>query len=454
MQEYAVVVGTGLMGAGIAIDLLVAGWDVGLYDVDPNGIAKARQTMAGALGRLQSIGLIDEEARGAALSRLRNDAPLDALVRGADLVIESVLEDLGVKRAIFAELDARCDAATILASNSSSFVPSLYASSTTRPDRVLGMHYFNPPYLVPCVELVVGPQTSDATVARVRGWLTDASKQVVVVRNEVPGFVANRLQAALAREALALVDRGAATPDDVDAVMRFGIGRRYAIAGPFELFDLAGLDTLSVIARGLMPDLDARRDVPASVAAAVARGDLGVKTGRGFRAWSLDSANALSQRLAAGLARFMQQDRVDLQAARLVGVWRLVTMTSEAGSGAISHPLGASPTGRLIYTASGHMSAVLAAAGRAPMASADVRAGSASEKAAAMDSFLSYAGTYEYSDGSVRHHVAMCSFQNWVGTTQERLVKLDGHRLDLSTPPIVLDGVPRVSRLVWERVAN
>jgi hypothetical protein len=170
--------------------------------------------------------------------------------------------------------------------------------------------------------------------------------------------------------------------------------------------------------------------------------------------WDVDSANALSQRLAAGLARFMQQDRVDGQAARLVGVWRPVTMTSEAGSGAISHPLGASPTGRLIYTASGHMSAVLAAGGRAPMASADVRAGSASEKAAAMDSFLSYAGTYEYSDGSVRHYVAMCSFQNWVGTTQERLVKLDGHRLDLSTPPIVLDGVPRVSRLVWERVAN
>lgn len=274
MQNYAVVVGTGLMGAGIAVDLLLAGWDVGLHDADPNGVAKARQTIAGALGRLQSIGLIDDDARVAALSRVRGDAPLDALVRGADLVIESALEDLGVKRAIFAELDARCDAATILASNTSSFVPSLYASSTARPDRVMGMHYFNPPYLVPCVELVVGPQTADATIDRVRDWLTSAHKQVVVVRNEVAGFVANRLQAALAREALALVDRGAATPDDVDAVMRFGIGRRYAIAGPFELFDLAGLDTLSAIARGLMPDLDTRTEVPASVAAAVARGSL------------------------------------------------------------------------------------------------------------------------------------------------------------------------------------
>jgi 3-hydroxybutyryl-CoA dehydrogenase len=226
---------------------------------------------------------------------------LASAAAGADLVVESVSEDLALKQALFRELDRLCPSHTILASNTSSFPPSRLAGATTRPGQVIGTHYFNPPYLLPLVEVVKGAATSEETTSSVCALLAQAGKKPVVLKKEAPGFVANRLQAALVREALAIVDRGIADPAEVDAVLRYGIGRRLAVAGVFEPLDFAGLDLALAVAKALVPDLDCSPQVPASLIAKVERKELGVKTGRGFYPWTPESAAARSRELAQAL---------------------------------------------------------------------------------------------------------------------------------------------------------
>ncbi|HKM52158.1 MAG TPA: 3-hydroxyacyl-CoA dehydrogenase family protein, partial [Isosphaeraceae bacterium] len=177
----------------------------------------------------------------------------------------------------------------------------------SRPDRLLVAHYFNPPYLIPLVEIVPGPDTSSQTVMAMVGVLEQVGKKPVVLRKEATGFVANRLQFAMFREALAIVEAGIADPEAVDQVVRFGFGRRLAAAGPFEVFDLAGLDTILAVASQILPELDAPNPigqaVPAALSRKVAEGDLGVKSGRGFHEWTTDKADELRNRLTRALAR-------------------------------------------------------------------------------------------------------------------------------------------------------
>jgi len=158
------------------------------------------------------------------------------------VVIEAVFEQLELKLEVFEQLDRLCPARTVLASNSSTLWPSKLAAATRRPAQVLIAHYFNPPYLLPLVELVRNPATSDATVDTMYGLLTRVGKKPAIVQKEVVGFIGNRLQAALFREALSLVERGIASAEDVDTVVKNGFGRRYAAAGPFEIWELAGWD--------------------------------------------------------------------------------------------------------------------------------------------------------------------------------------------------------------------
>jgi len=300
------VIGAGLMGHGIALEFAVSDYDVRLHDLTAEALARAQKNITAALERLEHLGLITPEQRSRAPERIRGSVNLPEVVAEADLVIESATENLEIKRRIFAELDRLCPAHTILASNSSSLMPGSYASATNRPAQVLGVHYFNPPYLLPCVEVVAGPETAAATLQTVRELLLKLGKQVVTIRKEVPGFIANRLQAALFREACSLVERGVATPDDIDAAVKYGIGRRYATAGPFEIFDLAGLDTVLAAGRSLMAGLESSSAVSPRLEEKVARGELGVKTGKGFYAWTPDTARALQGRIASGLARLAE----------------------------------------------------------------------------------------------------------------------------------------------------
>jgi 3-hydroxybutyryl-CoA dehydrogenase len=311
MQKITVV-GAGLMGHGIALDFALAGFEVNLQDLDEPRLRQALGRIQGTLQMLAAAGRLAPEEVGAACARVHSHTGLPAAVANADLVIESVFEDLALKRTIFKELDQACPPHTILASNTSSFPPTHLASATSRPDRVIVAHYFNPPYLLPLVEVVKGQATSDATASTVCELLLQAGKKPVLLKKEAPGFLANRLQAALVREALAIVDRGIADPRDVDAVLQYGFGRRLATAGVFELLDLAGLDLALAVAATLLPDLDSSGQAPASLRDKVGRKELGVKTGQGFYPWTPESAAARSRAIAQallGIARLTDAPR-------------------------------------------------------------------------------------------------------------------------------------------------
>jgi 3-hydroxybutyryl-CoA dehydrogenase len=301
IQRIAVV-GAGLMGHGIALELAAHGFTVQLHDRDLAQLDRARDGITNGLARLVEIERITPEAATAAPARITMGRDLRAAVSETDLVIEAVSEDLEVKRTLFRHLDAWAPPHAILASNTSTFMPSLLATATERPRQVIVTHYFNPPYLLPLVELVRGDQTSDETVETLRALYQRIGKSPAVVQREAPGFVGNRLQMALLREALAIVEAGIASPADVDTIIRSSFGRRLAVAGVFEVFEAAGWDLTLTVAEQLFPAIDRSPEPPMSLRQKVTRGELGLKSGQGFYTWTPDEAAALRQRIADGLA--------------------------------------------------------------------------------------------------------------------------------------------------------
>jgi 3-hydroxybutyryl-CoA dehydrogenase len=295
------VIGAGIMGHGIAQEFAVAGHDVGLHDVDETRLRDALTRIAANLARLETAGVVPPGTAATAPTRIHPSTSLGDATATADYVVEAAPENLPLKRDLFAELDRLCAPATILASNTSTFVPSSLATATGRPDRVLVTHYFNPPFLVPLVEVVRGPETSDATVSTVFSLLKRIGKSPVVVQKEAPGFIGNRLQLALVREALSIVAQGLATPEDVDLVVRTSLGRRWSVAGPFETSDAAGLDTVLAVAGQLFPAIESSPAVPSLLQEVVARGHLGLKTGKGFYDWPPDAAEELRERIRQAL---------------------------------------------------------------------------------------------------------------------------------------------------------
>jgi 3-hydroxybutyryl-CoA dehydrogenase len=301
IQNIAVI-GAGLMGHGIALEYALAGYEVTINDVNDAALEESWKLIRESAKLMEQFGRIDAESADAAMSRIRSDANLDSAAEGADIVAEAMIEDLEQKNAVYRRLDEICPPHTIFASNSSSFMPSLMAKATKRPKQFVGAHYYNPPYLIPLVEVIRGKETSDQTVDLMTAILLRLGKTPVQVRREVPGFIANRIQAAVWREILSPVQDGVATPEDVDLVMTTSLGRRWAVAGPFETTDLAGLDLKQAILTELLPSIASSPDVPEVLREKVARGELGIKTGQGFRGeWSPERIAETRARLAHAL---------------------------------------------------------------------------------------------------------------------------------------------------------
>ena len=300
------VIGAGTMGHGIALEFAANGYDVSLQDVSETQLERARIAIAEGLVRLVDAGRVTSGAADAAPRRITFTPDLRVAVANADLVVEAVSEDIAVKQAIFAELDAAAPPHAILASNSSTFMPSRMAAETNRPEQVIVAHYFNPPHLLPLVELVRSADTSDQTVEALRSLYLSIGKSPAVVQKEAPGFVGNRLQMALFREALAIVEAGLATPEDVDTIIKTGFGRRLSVAGVFEIFDAAGLDVTLAVADQLFPDISTAATAPPYLRDRVEQGDLGVKNGRGFYDWPPEAGAALRSRIGAGLSAIAQ----------------------------------------------------------------------------------------------------------------------------------------------------
>lgn len=301
--QNVAVIGAGLLGHGIAQEFAMAGYQVSMNDTSKENLDKAVENIKRNLGMMKKVGLIQENQVSKALDNLSVETSIIEASKDADFVIEAVYENLELKQEIFKKLDANCPKHTILASNSSSLMPSYMAKSTKRPEKVLGAHYYNPPHLLPLVELVRSEYTSDETIHCMFDLYTSMGKSPAVVQKEVPGFIGNRLQAALLRECLSLVENGVASPRDIDVVVKNGFGRRLSAAGPFEIFDLAGWDLAMAVAKYLVPHIESSIEIPQILKEKVEAGELGVKTGKGFYEYSDESANALRDRVAQALIK-------------------------------------------------------------------------------------------------------------------------------------------------------
>jgi 3-hydroxybutyryl-CoA dehydrogenase len=296
------VIGAGLMGHGIALEFAARGYEVCINDRNETLLETALERAEKGLELLSRTGRFPARFVSGARSRISASADLRSAVKDADFVIEAVTEDLPLKKRIFADLDRFAPPHTILLSNTSTYLPSALAAATKRPDRVAVAHYFNPPHLLPIVEVVRGPETSQETIDAVMALFKAIGKKPALVRKEVQGFIGNRLQFAMFREALSMVAAGVATAPQIDEVVRSSFGRRLSVAGPFELRELIGLDLSLAIGRQIVPSLDNTQTVPPVLAEKVQKGELGTKTGRGFYDWTPETAEALRLRIGNALA--------------------------------------------------------------------------------------------------------------------------------------------------------
>ena len=295
MQKHKIgVIGGGLMGHGIAYLLAAAGNEVGVFE--PN--AEVRASMQRRLVAI--LNLLDDDA--ALLTRISAHEQIAPAVQGASFVFEAAPEKLPLKQRIFAELESAVATDTILASNSSAIPTTEIGRDLKHRERVIGTHFWNPPHLVPLVEVIQNEKTSDAVVHATMDLLRDAGKTPVHVRRDVPGFVGNRLQHAMKREAFALVAAGVCDAETIDTVVKEGFGARTAVLGPMEQSDLVGLDLALDIAEVLYEHLDRTTAAPAILREKVKAGKLGIKTGEGLRRWPPGEADAVRARLSRFLA--------------------------------------------------------------------------------------------------------------------------------------------------------
>jgi 3-hydroxybutyryl-CoA dehydrogenase len=280
--ERVGVIGAGTMGHGIAQVAAAAGYAVTLYDVDESALGQALARIRANLDKGVALGKVQPEVRDRALAGIATTTELAAAAREADLVIEAAPEDLDLKRRIFAELDAAAPAHAILATNTSSLSVSRIAEATTRPGRVLGMHFFNPVHIMKLLELVRTEYTKDPVIETARAVGAAMGKTPIVVKDS-PGFATTRLGLTLGLEATRMLEEGVASVEDIDTAMELGYGHPM---GPFKLADLVGLDVRLAIAEYMYRETGDERFRPSeTLRRMVAEGKLGKKTGEGFYRW-------------------------------------------------------------------------------------------------------------------------------------------------------------------------
>ena len=291
----AAIVGAGTMGSGIAQVLALGGVPCVLGEVSGEEARRRRDALLTQAARYEDRGLFPGESRER-LERLVSAAgSIGEAAEGAELVIEAVAERPDVKRDVFATVEAAAPGTAIVASNTSAIPIRELAEAFSRPERFLGMHWFNPAQFVPCVELIPAPQTDPANLGRVHELLASLGKRPVQV-GDAAGFVGNRIQFAMFREAASVVEDGIATPEEVDEVVRASFGFRLRFFGPFAIADMAGLDVYEGAYRALEAEFGPRFAAPASVRELTEAGRLGAKVGHGYREWP-------AEELAAELAR-------------------------------------------------------------------------------------------------------------------------------------------------------
>ena len=290
------VLGAGIMGHGIAQSFLMGGYLTRLYDVQEAILETARAHIQKNLELFYKTGLIKKPSIQAALKKLTTTTDLKQAVAGSDFVVEAAPENLELKQDLFQKMESLCKENAILASNTSSLTLKDMGVRVKNKSRLVVTHWFNPPHIVPTVEVVKGEETSEETLETTYQLMTRLKKMAVVVNKELPGFIVNRIQIAMAREVFDLYEKGVASAVDIDRAVKGSFGFRLASIGPLLTADLGGLDVWYKVCQNLLPQVQSSTEPSKALQRLVSQGHLGVKSGQGFYNYAVDfSKGALDE---------------------------------------------------------------------------------------------------------------------------------------------------------------
>ena len=305
-NKKVVIAGAGVMGASLAQVYALSGYQVTVYDVVMTGIEKGRHLVALNQQTMLAEGLVSAKASEEAVGRISYTMDKECF-RDCCLVVECIVERLEVKQSFWHEVSRMAPRDALLATNTSGLHITEIATAVEEPERFMGQHWLNPPHLLPLCEIIAGEKTSPERIAQMRQLVQELGKSPVVVK-DINGFIINRIQFAVLREALYIVGSGAATVEDVDTVLKAGMGLRYAALGPFGVADFGGLDTFDHINSYLNADLCDSKEGSKLLHDMVQAGKLGVKSGAGFYDYSGDKADKAIQ----------ERDKLFIELARVL----------------------------------------------------------------------------------------------------------------------------------------
>ena len=296
--QNVAVIGTGTMGPGIAQIFAQGGLKVVLYDIKKDQLEKASKAIQNNLNIFQETGFLTSKEADEIRKRIVSTSSLEEATQKADFVLEAVPEVLDIKKSVFQTLEGLCPPDVILATNTSGISITEIAKATRTPGRIVGMHWWNPPIIIPAIEIIKGERTEEEVLVITKSLVTKIKKIPVIVRKDVPGFLGNRMQYALMREAIALLNEGVASAEDIDRMIKAGIGFKFPVMGPLETIDMAGLDIFYRVSQYLYGKLDQSSSPPAMVKEKVEKNELGLKTGIGFYNYTnVDTQALMAERI-------------------------------------------------------------------------------------------------------------------------------------------------------------
>ena len=307
-MESISILGAGTMGHSIALSAAWANQTVNVYGIDEHDIANAVKGLNNKLKVMTENELFTSEQANEIRKRVQFTPSLEEAVAEATFIIEVIPEILDLKKELYGRLEALVENDVVIASNTSGFKPSALAADMLHPARFVVTHFWNPAHLIPLVEVVKGEHTDAMTVQRAMDVLKLMNKKAIVLNKEIPGFIGNRLQYALFREAQALLDSGAASKEDIDAAVTYSIGRRLPVTGPLMSADMGGLDVFSAISNYLFEDLSTDQRSGEVLSQLVNENKLGDKTGEGFYSWAPDVSAKMNEEREQTLIYFLKND--------------------------------------------------------------------------------------------------------------------------------------------------
>jgi 3-hydroxybutyryl-CoA dehydrogenase len=304
------IIGTGFIGPGIAQVFASRGYQVLMMDINEAMFPIAAEKLKTSLLQFVEAGILPQNEIAKIMGRVHFTTDMPNAVGPAQLVIEAVSENMALKQKIFKELDSLCPIETILCTNTSVMSISEIASQALHRERIVGTHFWNPPYLIPLVEVVKGRDTSNMTMDMTYDLLKKAGKHPVKCLKDVPGFIANRLQHALWREAISIVENGIADAATVDEAIKNGFAVRLPVLGPLENADMVGLELTYSIHDYVLKHLESSPQPSPLLKEKIQKGELGVKSGQGFYHWTPEEAKQLSERLSKYLIMRLKEPQI------------------------------------------------------------------------------------------------------------------------------------------------